>query len=242
MKKPLNTIPHTSIPFHACRLAVGITCLAVLSACGGGGTTTGAVTTPATPVIPAPTGGTDTPVTTTPVTAPLTASQKRNAATTLVSQYAPSGQPVYTALSIIPTTASFTYNGYFYGDLSNRSDDVTDSLIGALQMGVKFTSTSADITGTITNFADGDNADVSGTLRLSNGTLNRNGNPNNDATLSATVAGTLTDGAGRKLDLGVRLEGDFLGAVPDGIGGEALGAVTIDGTSQDFDGGFIVER
>lgn len=243
MKKPQNTPAITPAPFSRTplRLALGAVCLAALTACGGA-STSGTVA-PVQPVIPTPTGGTTPPVTT-PITptGPLTAAQERNAATALVSRYAPASQPAYASLSAVPTTGAAVYDGYFYGDLANRSDSITDSLIGEMQMRVAFDARSVAITGTVTGLSDADDKDVAGTLRLTDGALNRSGNPNSDATLSASVAGTLTDGAGRNLVVGVRLEGDFLGAKADGIGGEALGAVTVAGDSQDFDGGFIVER
>lgn len=233
----MKNLPVTSRPV---RLGFGALCLATLVACGGGTTTT-MVTEDR--VVPTPTGSTPT-TPTTPVTptGPLTPAQERTAATALVNRFAPAMQPTYTALSAVPTTGAAVYEGYFYGNLANRSDAVTDSLLGVLNMRVGFTSTSVTVSGTVTGLSDARDTDLTGTLRLSNGALNRGGSPVNDATLTANVAGTLTDGAGRDLVLGVRLEGDFLGAVPDGVGGEALGAVTVNGVSQDFDGGFIAAR
>ena len=77
---------------------------------------------------------------------------------------------------------------------------------------------------------------------MSNGSLDRTGNPADDATIGINLAGTLTDDADQDLVFGFALEGDFLGAEYNAVGGAALGRVTVDGVDQDFDGGFIAER
>ena len=141
-----------------------------------------------------------------------------------------------------PTSGSATYNGYAYGDLANTSDAITDSLIGDIEMTVTFTASSATVAGQIGGFEDEDGDDVAGSLTLSGGSLDRSGNPSSDSTFGVSISGTLTDDAARNLVIGGRLEGDFLGSGHAAVGGELLGTVTVDSTSQNIDGGFIAER
>ena len=211
-----------------------------LAACGGGGATTPATEEPDIPTPTNPTPGTPTPPTPAPTPGVAqTGAQMRNGATGLVGDFTPI---TYTALGSVPTSGSATYNGYLYGNLANRSDAVTDSVIGQMAMQVGFTSTSVSISGNVTDFVDASDAAMAGSLTLSNGSLNRNGNPAGDATLTVSANGTLTDSANRALAVGVQLEGDFLGGSYGGVGGEALGKVSVNGADQDFDGGFVGAR
>lgn len=219
--------------FASLRPVLACVFLAGLAACGGGGG-----------------GGADTPVTEEPraptpepTVIDTSTDGQRAAAIGLLNTWAPTNPPVYTALSAIPTTGSADYDGYIYGELSNDSDDVADSLIGSLSLEVGFTAGGASFGGTATGFVDEDDAELTGSLTVNNGTLNRGGNPAGDATIGITLAGTLTDTAGQDLTFSsVTLEGDFLGSAYNAIGGAALGGVTVNGVDQDFDGGFIAER
>ena len=206
-------------------LAFGL--MASLAACGGGGSTTVGTEDAS---IPTPE--------TTPET-PLTGEQMRSNALVLVGDFDPIE---YTALTSVPTTGEAVYNGYFYGGLANDTDGITDSVIGTMAMTVTFNATSVGVTGSVDDFADADDNAMSGSVTLSGGSLNRDGNPSNDATLLVQANGTLTDSADRALVLGAQLEGDFLGGAYTGVGGAALGSVTVDGVDQDFDGGFIGEK
>lgn len=192
-------------------------------------------------------GGSDTPVTEEPrdeipVVPETSTSGQRASATALLTEWAPTNPPVYTALSAIPQTGGADYTGFIYGELANDSDSITDSVIGSLTLEVGFTAAGATFTGTASDFVDEDDADLTGSLTVSGGTLNRDGNPASDATVGANLAGTLTDTADRELAFGVQLEGDFLGSAYNAIGGAALGRVTVGSVNQDFDGGFIAER
>ena len=216
-------------------LAFGL--MASLAACGGGGSTTVGTEDAS---IPTPeTTSTDTSVTEATPETPLTGEQMRSNALALVGDFDPIE---YTALGSVPTTGEAVYNGYFYGGLANDTDDITDSVIGTMAMTVTFNATSVGVTGSVDDFADADDNAMSGSVTLSGGSLNRDGNPSNDATLLVQANGTLTDSADRALVLGAQLEGDFLGGAYTGVGGAALGSVTVDGVDQDFDGGFIGEK
>jgi len=202
-----------------------------LAGCGGGGGSSSETPVTEDPdVIPIPT-----PVDT-------STSGQRASATALLTEWAPTNPPVYTGLSAIPQTGGADYTGFIYGELANDSDSITDSVIGSLTLEVGFTAAGATFAGTASDFVDEDDADLTGSLTVSGGTLNRDGNPASDATVGANLAGTLTDAADRELAFGVQLEGDFLGSAYNAIGGAALGRVTVGSVNQDFDGGFIAER
>jgi hypothetical protein len=214
-------------PAMACVMMVG------LAACGGSSTVDTPVTVnPA--VIPEPSE---------PTIADASTSGQRASATDLLTTWAPTNPPTYTALGMIPTTGGADYEGYVFGELSNSSDDITDSVIGSLTLEATFSGGGAGFTGNARDFVDSDDADLDGRLTVSGGALYRDGSPASDATVrGVNVAGTLTDDANRALVFGFGLEGDFLGGAYNAIGGEALGRVTVDGVNQNFDGGFIAEQ
>jgi hypothetical protein len=202
-----------------------------LAACGGGGGSTTEVEVTIDPTVQTPTQPTDT----------STAGQ-RAAATALLTEWAPTNPPIYTNLSVIPTTGSAEYAGFVYGELSNDSDTITDSVIGSLNLEVGFNAGGASFGGSASGFVDEDDNDLTGNLTVSSGSLDRTGNPADDATIGISLAGTLTDDADQDLVFGFALEGDFLGSEYNAIGGAALGSVTVDGVDQNFDGGFIAEQ
>lgn len=210
------------------RVPLSLLLCSALAACGGGG---GSTDVTRDPTLPAPS--------TPDNEAPRTVNGLRSAATDLLDDWAPGDVAAYTALSAVPTTGGAAYSGFLFGDLSDDGT-ATDSLIGRLTLEVDFTASSATFDGSATDFIDSRDDPLSGTLRVSGGSLNRDGNPANDATLRGiSVAGTLREGDGTTLDVGVQLEGDFLGVGAEAVGGEAIGRVTVGTTSQDFDGGFI---
>lgn len=206
--------------------------LTVLAACGGGG---GGAPVTQTPVIPGPSVP-DKEV-------PQTNDGLRGAATDLLGDWTQGGVADYTSLAVVPASGSAAYAGYLYGDLSISGGDTTDSLVGRLTLAVDFAPQTATFSGTATDFVDARDASLTGTLDVSGGSFNRDGNPASDATLRGiAVAGTLREGDGTTWDVGMRLEGDFLGDSAEAIGGEAIGRITVGGAAQDFDGGFIAQE
>lgn len=200
-----------------------------LSACGGGGGGEPMVTSPPdpdpTPITPPPTPGD---------------SAMWDARAALLATY--TEPTIYTGLPSVPTSGTATYDGYFSGALSNTTDNVTDSLIGALSLGVQFRATTVTVSGTVSDFVDSNDNALTGELTLSTGSLDRSGDPGSDATLLMRANGTLRDAQGQDLIIGTQLEGDFLGADHTAVGGEVLGGVTVNGVDQDFDGDFIAAR
>lgn len=176
----------------------------------------------------------------TPVTPSGSASEQRDGRALLLAAHT---QPItYTPLTQIPTTGQATYFGYFYGTLANTSDGITDSLTADLELQIGFTPSGVSVGGSVENFFDASDAPISGSLTLSAGALDRTGNPNDDATFQVSAQGQLTESDGDQLDFGSLLEGDFLGARHEALGGAVFGRVEHNGIAQDFDGGFITQR
>jgi hypothetical protein len=208
----------------------------LLAACGGSGAGTVSAPVITSPTIPTP-NNPSTP------SLPRTGAggTMRAAALDLIGTYAPSTPVDYTPLASVPRSGSAVYRGYVYGDISDGTT-VSDSLIGNLTMTASFSNSSAGISGNVANLVDNKNRPLSGTLSLSNGSLDRAGDPNLDSTLSATLAGTVTNASSQTVAISARLEGDFFGPTYKAAGGAVIGSATIAGTERDFDGGFVAAR
>ncbi len=203
--------------------------LCALAACGGGG---GGGPTE---------GPTQSGPSSTVQDVPRTVSGLRGGAEDLLDDWAPNGVPNYATLATVPSTGSATYDGFVYGELSD--DTVVDSLVGRLSLDVSFGADDFSFGGSATDFVDQNDAELSGTLAISGGSFDRDGNPANDATLRGIgLSGTLVDGNDTDWTVGIQLEGDFLGSTANAVGGEAIGRVTAGTTALDFDGGFVAEQ
>ena len=149
---------------------------------------------------------------------------------------------VYSPLQNIPTTGTATYDGYFFVELSNGSDSLPDELIANLRLQVSFNPNNVSAGGSASNFFDENQDTLSGEVTLTSSNLDRTGNPNSDATFTASMSGNLSPKTGSDFGIAARLEGDFLGASHDALGGAVFGRATQDGELQDVDGRFIAAR
>ena len=198
--------------------------LSLLSACGGAATT--ALTVTPTPVV-------------TPTPASTSLAQMSATYTALLAEYIP---VVYTDLAIVPSSGNAVYTGIVQGNLSNAGDTLTDEVTGKMALSVTFSPSTANVSGSATNFRDEDGAAMTGSLTFSGGAFDRDGDTGSDATFTLSANGTLTDTNSQQLVFGTTLEGDFWGSSYDAVGGDMLGRVTNNGARQDFDGKFIAER
>lgn len=213
---------------HHVRTACSVLFVGTLAACGGGG---GSPTEG--PAQPGPSE--------TEEEVPRTVSGLRGGAEDLLSIWAPGGVANYTTLASVPSSGSATYDGFVYGELSD--EDVVDSLVGRLSLDVTFAADDFTFGGSATDFVDQNDALLNGTLAVSGGSFNRDGNPASDATLRGIgLSGTLEDSDDTTWTVGIQLEGDFLGSTADAVGGEAIGRVTAGSTALDFDGGFVAAQ
>jgi len=232
-------------PRHEIRGSVltAVTAFTLLSACGGGSAVFQTITT-SPPETSLPETGPE-EETSAPAPDPFTFAvdnEQRDTAIDLIAVWAQDGESDFSSTAVVPITGSATYDGFLYGDISDDGNAPTDSLIGALELDVSFGSDTS-FSGAVTDFQNADNVALSGSLTIVGGDFDRDGNPASDATIQGVaVSGILTDPDGTTYDLGVALEGDFLGSTAEAIGGAAIGGVSVDGVDQDFDGGFIAER
>ncbi len=206
---------------------VGLVASAAIMLAGCGGSQVAVFSAPA----PAPVA-----VPTTPDEAAIAA---RAARTALFASYTP---VVFTNIDVVPLTGNANYQGYMTANLGNINDTVTNTLSGQMTLNIEFEQFGFSLSGIAHQFFDGNDIGLNGTLVLSDGRFDRAGNPNENATINITTSGTLTDVQGRELMIGAQLEGDFLGSSYEGIGGDLLGRVTIDGATQNLDGIFIAAQ
>jgi len=111
-----------------------------------------------------------------------------------------------------------------------------------MKITVRFTANGVSTIGRATNFCDENNNALSGSLVLSAGQLDRTGNPNNDATFATGLDGELEAQSGQIRSIETRLEGDFLGAQQNALGGALFGRACKGGIVQDIDGAFVAAR
>lgn len=163
---------------------------------------------------------------------------KRDAADQMFADFTPAE---YTDLTALPTSGAVIYSGFVSGVLSNTDDSITDTLIGDLSVNVSFEGPEM-VSGIANGFLDDDGNMLTGELNLSGGALDRDGDPNVDATLTFEGSGELTAASGDVLIINTDFSGDFLGEQLEAIGGEAIGQVTVDGINQSFGGGFIATQ
>lgn len=135
-----------------------------------------------------------------------------------------------TAEANIPSDGTVTYKGYIAGEL-----DATGGIVGDLTLVADFETPS--ISGTAENFYHEVDGAYTGTLTATGGVLDA-GAPGGTSQVSATLNGTLTNGETVNIT-SIGLEGQFLGADAEAIGGDAVGTV---GAMLLLPGAFVAER
>jgi len=150
-------------------------------------------------------------------------------------------QPVsFTDPNMVPAVGTANYAGYFLGQMADTDDSLADTLTGEMALQVEFAATSM-VSGTVFGILDENGDEVTGQIDLSGGVLDRDGDPNTDATFGFEGDGTLTDINSNTIILDLVFEGDFLGTDASGIAGDILGRADSGGTSQAIGGAFIAE-
>lgn len=150
-------------------------------------------------------------------------------------------QPVtFSAPDLVPNSGRSEYAGYFLGLLADTGDNITDTLIGQMVVGVDFDATQM-VSGEIYGILDENGNTMTGVIGLSGGTLDRAGDPNVDATFIFAGEGKLIDINANSIELDLVFEGDFLAANSTGIGGDILGRASSGETDQAVGGVFIME-
>jgi len=98
------------------------------------------------------------------------------------------------------------------------------------------------VSGQATNFLDEENSALSGSLAITNGTIDRTADVDIDFTVVADVDGTLR-GGGNNYDFDMTYLADFYGTNQAAIGGITVGQVVVnDARVEDVDGYMVAER
>ena len=150
-------------------------------------------------------------------------------------------QEGYTSLESLPEAGASEYQGYLAFRLSNADDLVSDSIAGELTLVADFARSEFSVSGNGHGFVDDLGNELSGQVELSAGSLDREGDPAIDATVSFNAEGVLTDHLSQELELELLFEGDFFGVGPSGIGGNVAGLATSTFGQHNIGGVFIAE-
>ena len=151
-----------------------------------------------------------------------------------------SKQPtVFTGMERVPTMGNVDYSGFLLVRLSNTSDTITDTISGEMHVQVDFDQ-AAMVTGSTGTLLDDRGKELDGQIMFSAGSLDREGDPNSNATFEFSGSGILIDDIGQAIDLELAFEGDFLEQEATAIGGAVLGRSTTESIAQTVGGVFMV--
>jgi len=148
----------------------------------------------------------------------------------------------FTPLADLPTQDTVTYNGYMGATIFNNIGNPVTRIIGDASIALSFGQTRVTASGNVTDFIDETQGPMDGQLVLSDGILNRGGDPLVDPTFTAQASGALRwpNRLNRQVD--IVLEGDLRGTGSAAIAGEILGQHMASGGNGDVIGSFILER
>lgn len=130
--------------------------------------------------------------------------------------------------TLLPVAGQATYAGF--GTLDLAIGGTTQSYIGDLDLTVEFSSASDQISGTLQHF-DG----LTGVLDITNGSLDRGTDTDEDYTFGADVDGTLTNSDSNYV-IDASLAGDIRGRDQGGVTGVVFGDITGPNGVDIFDG------
>jgi len=102
--------------------------------------------------------------------------------------------------------------------LGSSNDDLTDQALGQMSVQVEFALPQI-VSGAVSNLLDQGGNALSGEITLFGGLLNRDGDPNTDATLVFQGSGDPVDKSDNSIAFDLTFEGDFLNSDISGIWG-----------------------
>lgn len=135
------------------------------------------------------------------------------------------GLPV-TRASDLPGSGSAAFSGVALLNAEVNSQDL--GLAGAVDLTVGFGSST--ITGTIQSVKDEDNNAYTGTINVTNGTIDRTADPATEYSVFADMDGAVS-GNGNTLDLSSDFIGDFYGSQGAGLIGILTGTTKVGGST-----------
>jgi len=128
-------------------------------------------------------------------------------------------QPIsYSPLEAVADAGSMDYAGYSMAQLGSSNDDLTDQALGQMSVQVEFALPQI-VSGAVSNLLDQGGNALSGEITLFGGLLNRDGDPNTDATLVFQGSGDPVDKSDNSIAFDLTFEGDFLNSDISGIWG-----------------------
>jgi hypothetical protein len=148
----------------------------------------------------------------------------------------------YTDPASLPRTGSATYEGVIGLDLDDRfyNDTADYDIGGQLRLNAGFAGNS--VTGSATNFYTATNQPLGGTLRITNGVIDRGADVFSEYTWDADIAGTLTGERNGPMAIDGVVLGDFFGPGATFVGGIVEGDACQRGVCTGFDGNFGGQR
>lgn len=191
-------------------------------------------------------GGTTTPAPTpTPVPVPVpnrTFSELENSADDLENKYA---TVAFSDEAQIPLAGSATYDGPFLLDFGSAFDSDENEAAGEGDLAFNFNRGDA-LSGTITDLVREDGTDITGSISLSNSSIDRSSGTfstsSSQGSVEANMSGILRNQEGDTITLSGELEGDFKGPSRQGFIGETAGTINVNGSRYSWDGAFYTEQ
>jgi hypothetical protein len=134
----------------------------------------------------------------------------------------------YTDPQTLPITGEATYDGIMS----------LDSLVGLMTMTADFDD--ASIGGSVTNFIDEDDTEISGTLNINSGPggINSDADTSSEYTFYADLTGELSL-EDETFAIKGEILGDFTGPEYEFVEGSVIGTATFEGETENFDGHFM---
>jgi hypothetical protein len=144
----------------------------------------------------------------------------------------------------LPVHGGATYQGVMGLDLAavpNGPEDEFDTM-GRLELRVDFDGVGDAVTGEVTEIVDLEGVEYTGQLDISRGVIDRDIDPETEWTFGADLEGTIEDEDGQDWRMEAEIDGHFLGAGHEAVGGVVDGEACTAELCTGMGGGFIAER
>lgn len=104
-----------------------------------------------------------------------------------------------------------TFSGPILFDSTDSTDELMNAFAGNLVMAVEFNASTNRVQGEITHIFDNEENALTGKIKLENGQIHTDTDPNLNYAFTARLSGTLEQSTGVSVGVQGGLEGDFLG-------------------------------
>jgi len=138
----------------------------------------------------------------------------------------------------LPHAQSANFYGRIYIAALDGDEVLQTSYMGDLSLTANFLNDT--VSGDATNFFEMGNQPVSGSLAVSNGSIDRTAVAEVDHQFTANLSGTLTDSINIDLEFDAAISGDFYGPAAEGATGDVHGDINSPYGSEIAEGSFIL--